>query len=114
MFEDVIINAHRVGGPAGPGIYISWFKVPENLRGSGIGTAAYEQWETELPPDVDIVYLHAADSGEGPSDDFWLALGFDYVLTSDDMSALPIESQQYMMKGVGRPTPDPFFIEEDD
>ena len=115
--NEVTINAHRAGGPHGRGVYISWFEVPRHLRRQGLGTEAYEEFETELPKDVDLVYLHAADSGAGPSDGFWEMLGFDYVYGVEyplDMEDLSIEEQQYMVKGIGRETPDPVIVTEED
>lgn len=105
--EAVTINAHFSGPDM---IYIEWFHIPRELRRLGLGTAAYKRWEKSLPKTVRYVTLHAADSGAGPSDDFWFSLGFRYRWSFDDTpdpSGDLYEASKEMIKGIrGTPTPE--------
>ena len=57
----------------------------------------------------------AADTGDGQSEGFWDALGFDWRYPSDSESDLGYEARYTMVKGVnGHPTPMPILIDEDD
>lgn len=100
--EAVHIDAHLVGKDK---VYIEWFLVPKELRGRGIGTAAYKEWEKSLPKIVRYVTLNAVDSGSGYSGQFWESLGFVYQWDYGyalDMSDRLYESSHAMIKGVGR------------
>lgn len=111
----VAINAHLVGPDK---IYIEWFHVPRELRRRGLGTAAYKRWEKSLPKAVKYITLHAADAGTGPSNDFWISLGFRYRWAfgyTPDPSDKLYEASQAMIKGIhGTPTPETTHIEPDD
>ena len=76
------INWHLHGASQA---YIEWFEVPQALRGRGLGTRAYVAWERSLPAKVKTIRLHAADAGDGASDQFWERLGFAYRWTQDDL-----------------------------
>jgi GNAT superfamily N-acetyltransferase len=52
---------------------INYFEVPEELRGKGIGKAAYLKWEKRLPKWVKKVTLYAAESSG-----FWESVGFEW------------------------------------
>ena len=94
--------------------YISWFQVPKHMRGQGVGRAAYKKWEKELPASVTHVELHAADSGDGPSDRFWQKMGFMHRYDFEDPphpSSREYEHSQLMHKGIrGHKTPETQFI----
>jgi predicted GNAT superfamily acetyltransferase len=93
------IDAHRSGNA----VWIDMMLVPKKQRGRGVGRAYYEQWEAALPKDVELVRLMAADTGEGASNGFWEAMGFDFQYDGED---LDYEMTHYMWKGVnGYPTP---------
>lgn len=47
-------------------------------RGEGRGRELYEEWERSLPPEVTLIKLVAADCGDGRSNGFWEAMGFEY------------------------------------
>lgn len=103
--DEPYINAHRSGDI----IWIDMMGVPD--RGKGIGRRYYEQWEANLPPDIKLIRLMAADAGHGPSNGFWEAMGFDYQYAGDD---LDYETSHYMWKGVnGHPTPPTVNADED-
>lgn len=112
VIEAVHIDAHWGGKDK---VYIEWFLVPKELRGRGVGTAAYKEWEKSLPKTVRYVTLHAVDSGHGYSGPFWESLGFvyrwDYGYTPEVMDRL-YESSHAMIKGVGR-TPTPKTVRVD-
>lgn len=92
-------------------MWVDMLFVPPTERRRGKGRALYEQWEKDLPPDVEVVFLFAADTdGSGNSDEFWDRLGFDYRYTSDDPEHLTYEEQHWMVKGVnGHRTPEPLW-----
>lgn len=101
------IAAHRSGDI----IWIDMMSVPVSDRGKGIGRQYYMKWEQELPQDVKIVRLMAADTGSGLSNGFWEAMGFEYQYSGDD---LDYETSQYMWKGVnGNPTPATVDLDDD-
>jgi hypothetical protein len=72
------IQAHRQGNT----IWIDYFEVP--VRGKGVGSQAYKNFEDNLPPDITKIRLHASDAGHGPSHGFWDQMGFDYEFPDDD------------------------------
>jgi GNAT superfamily N-acetyltransferase len=113
--EAVHIDAHGVGNDK---VYIEWFLVPKDLRGRGVGTAAYRQWEKGLPKTVRYVTLNAVDSGHGYSGPFWESLGFVYKWDygyAPDVSDRLYESSHFMIKGVGRTlTPKTVSIDPDE
>lgn len=109
--EAVTVDAHFAGPDT---MYIEWFMVPKEMRGRGIGRAAYEEWEKKLPKSVRYVTLHAADR----SDPFWESLGFVHQWDfgydphpSDDA----YESAHAMIKGIrGTRTPKTKRVEPDE
>lgn len=106
--EQPYINAHRSGDI----VWIDMMHVPPGQRGKGIGRAFYERWEASLPKDVTLVKLMAADTGEGVSNGFWDAMGFDYQYAGE---ALGYEASQTMWKGVnGFPTPPTVDVDAED
>ena len=72
------IQAHRQGNT----IWIDYFEVP--VRGKGMGSREYRDWESKLPQDITKIRLHASDAGHGPSHGFWDQMGFDYEFPDDD------------------------------
>lgn len=113
--DQVVINAHRTNDDT---IYIEWFEVPEALRGQGLGTAAYEKFEKSLPKKIKYIRLHAADSGSGPSDPFWEAMGFGYRYDFEDepdATSPDYEAFHEMVKGInGTETPEPIPVDDED
>ncbi len=109
--EAVRINWHLVDPETA---YLEWLQVPKELRGRGVGSAAYKEWEKDLPKQIRYIPLHAADAGPGYSGPFWEGLGFSYRLDfgywpdpSDDL----YESSHAMIKGIrGAKTPDPVAL----
>ena len=101
------IAAHWVNAPTA--MELAWFCVPAGARGQGHGRRLYEEWEKSLPPSVTLVTLFAADSdGNGNSDIFWEAMGFDWVYAINADQNADYESLHRMQKGVnGHPTPAP-------
>lgn len=88
--------------------------VPRDQRGKGAGRRFYNAWETRLPEAVRLVRIMAADTGTGPSDGFWKAMGFEYTYDGDP-DAMDYETRQHMWKGVnGHSTPPPISVEEND
>lgn len=88
---------------------------PED-RGKGIGRTLYQEFEKNLPNDVKMVKLFAADTGNGNSDDFWDKMGFEYTYTGeckeDVESGVGYEGLHSMRKGVnGYTTPQSIFID---
>lgn len=98
MSDKPYINAH--GNEL---VWIDMMWVPPDQRGTGVGRRYYEEWEKALPPSVRLIRLMAADAGDGLSNGFWEAMGFEYQYVGED---LDYETSQYMWKGVnGHPTP---------
>ena len=89
------IDAHRSGDI----MWIDMMLVPPSQRGSGVGKAFYKSWEEALPSDIKLIRLLAADTGDGLSNGFWEAMGFEYQYDGDD---LDYETSQYMSM-VARP-----------
>ncbi len=89
------------------------FYVPRSLRGQGVARRFYEQWEADLPSEIECVRLFAADyEGEGNSDGFWEAMGFSYRYDGEDLS---YEASHEMWKGVnGHPTPPTVNVDDED
>ena len=98
------------------GVLIEKFVVPSHQRGSGLGTKLYEEFERNLPENIKVVGLIAADLGSGPTQDFWKRQGFVPAFDYDSVSKSEVESMFYcMVKGVnGQPNPDPLPISEYD
>lgn len=91
---------------------IHMFSVPREQRGQGLGRATYEEWEAGLPGRIKLVKLWAADTGPGPSDEFWMKMGFSYTY---DRETYDREIDQWMWKGInGADTPDAVNPYEDD
>ena len=102
------IDAHVSGDV----IWIDMIFVPFDQRNKGVGRALYEKWEKELPADITLVRLMAADTGSGQSSDFWDAMGFEFQYDGED---LDYESSQYMWLGVnGHPTPATVLVDDND
>jgi GNAT superfamily N-acetyltransferase len=102
------IDAHRSGDV----IWIDMMAVPSEHRGKGIGRQHYEAWEASLPPDIKLIRLMAADTGEGVSNGFWEAMGFEYQYDGED---LDYETSQSMWKGVnGHETPPTVNVDDDE
>ncbi len=104
------LEAHRAGSTD---FWIDWFSVAPDRRGQGEGRRMYERFEAELPDDVTMVRVFAADTdGEGNSDAFWLALGFTYRYDAEDAGDLSYEQAHMLVKGVnGHAAPAPIYIE---
>ena len=90
--------------------YLDWIAVPRDERRQGRGTAAYQQWERSLPGSVKTVRLMAADAGDGPSDEFWKAMGFDYDYQGEDWESVDYEARQMMSK----PRTEPRTLESEE
>ena len=54
------------------------------MRGKGLGSREYKDWESNLPQDITKIRLHASDAGHGPSHGFWDQMGVDYEFPDDD------------------------------
>ena len=80
----------------GTTMWIDMFAIPEDLRRRGLGRKLYDQWEKSLPLHIKNIQLVASDSGAGPSDAFWDAMGFDYFHA--DVEDLNYEDKQHMIK----------------
>jgi len=89
-------NWHLSGD--GTTAYIDWMQVPRSQRRQGVGSRAYAEWESQLPPSVRVIRLMAADAGDGPSDEFWKSLGFDYDVQGEDWESVDYEARQMMSK----------------
>lgn len=101
----VVISSHIAGTTA----VIDMIEVPAHELRKGRGRAAYEAWERALPPQITHVEVFAADTGSGPSDGFWDALGFSYHFEGPDLT---YEEQKIMCRGVnGHPTPKAHILE---
>jgi len=87
------IAAHISGNVA----IIDMILVSKKDRRKGLGTAAYKKWEKELPKNIKLVRVFAADTGDGNSDNFWKSLGFNYVY---DDPGFDYESIHTMWKAV--------------
>ena len=86
------IQANRQGNT----IWIDYFEVP--VRGKGLGSREYKDWESNLPQDITKIRLHASDAGHGPSHGFWDQMGFDYEFPDDDnqmIKHLPADESLY-------------------
>lgn len=104
--EKPYIDDHRSGDI----MWLDMMAVP--VRGQGIGRRYYQQWEAELPKDIKLVRLMAADAGHGLANGFWEKMGFEYQYDGED---LDYETSQYMWKGVnGFPTPETVWVGDDD
>ena len=55
------IGVYQQPTPLGPAWFIAWFGLPDLLQGkrSGYGRRYYELWESQLPSEVDLIYLAA-------------------------------------------------------
>jgi hypothetical protein len=98
-------------------IEISMFLVEVLKRGKGIGSKFYLEWEKNLPKEVELITLFAADTGDGNSDDFWEKLGFDFKYTADTqtdlLNSVGYEGIHRMWKGVNnKPTPQSIYCKE--
>ena len=84
-------------------LWLDWMYVKPEYRGTGLGAEAYRLWEKDLPGDVRLVKLMAADTGDGTSAPFWEKMGYTYVY---DYETGDYEADHTMWKGVnGHPTP---------
>lgn len=85
-------------------VFIDMMEVPKDLRGKGVGSDYYLNWENNLPSTVERVELFASDTGAGNTVGFWEAMGFDFKYENSD----DYETQYEMWKGVnGHSTPPP-------
>jgi len=93
------VAAHRRGPTS---LYLEWFVIPLEDRGKGEGAKRYLEWEAGLPKWVKEIYLHAADSGSGPTDMFWDSVGYDWVydISSDESDDYSYEDQHFMVKKI--------------
>lgn len=70
------------------GCILETFVIPSHQRGRGLGKELYQKFESELPDDVKIVGLIAADLGSGPTKEYWASHGFvqafDYSQATED------------------------------
>ena len=106
------INAHRVGDHK---IEIEMLFVPRDQRGKGVGRQFYQQWESNLPPDIHVVQIWSADTGNGNARNFWDSLGFCYKYDNPDDWPVDEDTMDWMVKGVnGHPTPTAILIEPPD
>lgn len=108
--SDTYISAHLSGDI----MWLDMMRVTPEKRGSGIGRKYYRQWELQLPKNVELVRLMAADTGSGLSNGFWEAMGYEYVYDGDP-DVIGYEASQHMWKGVnGHPTPEPILVDPED
>lgn len=98
-------------------MWLKYMVVPEDLRGQGIGTAAYKAWERKLPSRTEWVLLHATVMDTGFTGPFWERLGFRYRY---DFGYWPESSEpefvdaHVMVKGVkGHATPKTIMVNDD-
>ena len=60
----------------GPGVVcIDYFEVPEEWQGQGLGREFYQEWESNLPPEIVKIILCAAGDDQG-AEIFWVKMGF--------------------------------------
>ena len=96
------INAHRVSPNT---VEIEMFYIPPSMRGKGFGRKYFEEWVKEIPNNIHYIIIWAADTGEGRSNHFWEALGFDYQYENEDNLG---DDAWWMILGInGHPTPSP-------
>ncbi|MFK4132006.1 hypothetical protein ACI2KR_06885 [Pseudomonas luteola] len=75
----------------------------EHLRDTEAGRVLYEEWESALPKEVQLITLFAENDNTA---DFWKSMGFEFIFHADDQSDIPYESRYKMFKGVnGKETP---------
>lgn len=99
------VDAHQSGEHT---VEIEMMFVPEHIRGTGVGRKTYEEWEAALPSHIHLVTAWAANTGDGKSNMFWEAMGFDYkyVPEGDSEADDNVDFWWWMWKGVnGHPTP---------
>jgi len=67
------------GHQSGSRVWIDWFMVPKDERGRGQGRAFYGVVERCIRTfeGVREIRAYAADTGNGPTDEFWFAMGFE-------------------------------------
>ena len=100
------ITAHR----SGKMVWIDMMSVPPQQRRQGVGRAYFEQWERDLPNDIEYIRIVPVDAGSGKADPFWEAMGFDYLFTSQHPYDHDVPDD--MVKGVnGQSAPGPFEYE---
>ena len=87
-------EAHIAGDTA----WVDWIYVAPSERRKGLARQRYLLFERGLPPSVKQVRVMAADAGDGPSDEFWKVLGFDYAYPD----AEDYEDRQIMIKQLVR------------
>ena len=101
------IGVYQQPTPLGPAWFIAWFGLPDLLQGkrSGYGRRYYELWESQLPSEVDLIYLAAINVAVP----FWTAMGYKYVFENGEDSGFMIKS----MKGRDLDLPlDDVFIDD--
>jgi len=92
------VQSHIQGDTA----WIDMIEIPEDKRRSGLGRRYFVAWERSLPDHVSTIRLMAADAGAGPSDDFWLKLGFKWVNNGEGWDRLDYKDQKMMVKARSR------------
>jgi hypothetical protein len=81
--DEYILQSHDSGSLC----WIDWFVVPNSVQHQGHGRAffkAIEQWIREGEVATTEIRLMAADSGDGPSDEFWEKMGFVHMNPDSD------------------------------
>lgn len=116
--EEPYIDGHLSGNQIA---WVDMLYVPRNMRGTGVGTKMYLDWEKRLPSTVERVIIHVSDTeGEGQPFQFWDTLGFEspfFIPHWMDISEVHEDDLASMWKGVnGHPTPKPkeYELEDDD
>jgi GNAT superfamily N-acetyltransferase len=76
--DEYILQGHDSGDL----FWIDWFHIPKEVRGKGHGRAFYqaiERWVRDGEVVTKQIRIMAADSGNGPTDEFWIKMGFEHI-----------------------------------